>query len=163
MALLPTGRLGRSIHTIRDALVANAAWIAWCGGAIPAAADAYLIACPEGIRRPHAILDLDPGTFQRTRDGQTVGTFVHRGAVMMYLAAPVTAGLDENDATTEFLNHADAVLSELEAAPTLAGQSPVLNGISLAGGPTRIERQVRDKHGDLIEAMFLLDLTEWPS
>ena len=163
MALLPTGRLGRSIHTIRDAMIANAAWISWCGGAIQAAADTYLVACPEGIRRCHALIDLDPGTFQRTRDGQTVGPFIHRGAVMLYLAAPVTPGLDENDAVTEFLNHADAVLSALEIAPALAGQSPVLNGISLAGGPTRIERQVRDKHGDMIEAMFLLDMAELPS
>ena len=162
MAITPTGRLSLSLHAVRTALIASPAWLAWCGSSPAATADAYLVAAPARVPRPHAILDLDPGSFRRTRDGQTIGPFIHRGGVMLYLAAPVTAGLSEIDAVTDFGNKADAILSDLESAPGLGGVGTVLNGISLMGGPTRIEVQLRDKHGDEIEAQFLLDVTVWP-
>jgi hypothetical protein len=162
MPITPTGRLSTSLHAVRDALIASPAWLAWCGAAPAAAADAYLVASPARVPRPHAIIDLDPSSFRRTRDGQTIGPFVHRGGVMLYLAAPVAAGLSDLDATTDYGNHVDAVLLDLESAPGLGGAGTVLNGISLMGGPTRIEAQLRDKHGDEIEAQFLLDVTVWP-
>lgn len=162
MPITPTGRLSLPLHAVRNALIASPSWISWCGDATAAAADAYLVSCPEKLRRAHALIDLDPSSFRRTRDGQTIGPFVHRGSVILYLAGPVAGGLADIDATTDFANRADAVLLDLESAPGLGGAGTVLNGISLLGGPVRTEKQLRDKLPDEVEAAFLLDVTVWP-
>jgi hypothetical protein len=162
MPVTPTGTLSVPLHDIRARLRASPAWIAWCGNSTKATADTYLISSPGKVPRPHAIIDLDPQNFQRTRDGATIGRFIQRGSVLVYLAALAPANATDEDAVTDFLNRADGVLADLETSAGLGGYGSVINGYTIAGGPSRIDKDQRDKCGDLIEMALLLDVTVYP-
>jgi hypothetical protein len=165
MPVTPTGTLAVPLHTLRGMIAASPAWRLWTGdatGAGVALTDSYLVACPPRIPRPHAIIDLDRSAFSRTRDQATVGRFVHQGGLLLYIGAPVANGTSDLDAMTAFLNRIDAVMADLENTAPAGGVGLILNGYTLADGPARMPATERDKNGDIIEALFAIDVTVWP-
>lgn len=158
MTIAPTGNLSVPLHQLRNLLLASANWQAWCGGATPAAANAYLMAAPGKLLAPHSIIDY-AGNLVRVRDGVTIDRFLQAGDLLLYFGAPVTAGFSENDAATDHLNHVDAILADLETAPNDAGAGLVIQQLSLVAGPSRMPLQERDKNGDIYESTWLVETT----
>lgn len=160
-AVQPSGPFSVPLHVVRGWLDGNAAWEAWAGGVQEAAAQLHLITAPANAPHPHIIVDFDTGLARR-RDGQTVGPFSQAGGLVLYFCDRAGQRSDV-DAQTEFLNRVGAVMAELELLPPLGGAPLVLNGWDLAGGPSRISKQERDKRGDELEVLLSLDLTAHPS
>ena len=148
------------LHDVRTLLLASVDWQSWCGGLAQATAQTFLVGAPAKAPRPHAILDLS-GAITRTRDGETVGRFVMRGGVRLYIAADVLTGGDHSAAMTDYLNRVDAVLGSMELAAPSGGVGTVIDSYALAAGPSRIPAHERDKYGDIYESAWDLAVTVW--
>jgi hypothetical protein len=160
MPVTPTGNLAVPLHALRSLLIASNAWQTWCSGQPQAEADTYLISSPDQILRPHAIID-HGNRIAATRDGVAPGRWISTRTLRLYLAAPSLADATDADAVTDYLNHLDAVLSDLEqAAPESAGI--LILSYQITAGPERIHQHLRERTGDLVESVMDLDVQVWP-
>lgn len=162
MTVSPTGFLSLPPYQLGALLAAGASWQAWCtAAAVDPVAAVYQYAAPGKLRSLHAIID-HSGDVARTRDGVTVGRFIQTIGLQLYFLAKVPTGTTDDDCRIDFTNHMDAVMADLERAPTQGGTGLVINGVTLTDGPNRTPLAERDKNGDYWEAMWLLDCQVWP-
>lgn len=161
MSVTPTGRLSKPLHQLRDLLTSSAAWISWIGASVTPGNRVAIGECPASTPRPYAIIYWD-ANHAATRDGARVGDFVRTGSIALGIVADVTDGSDDIDAETDFLNHLDAVMADLEHATNSGGDGLTINGWAITDGPMRIPIDQRKKHGDRMMVEVSFDVEIWP-
>jgi hypothetical protein len=160
MSVTPTGNLSLPLHQLRNVLIVSTAWQTWAGSVPLAAANVYLTAAPARAANPHIIIDWD-SDLTRSHDGIRGARFPQTGSLLLYFCASVTANQSWIDAMTEFCNNVDAVMADVETITQDGGQGLVVDSYNLTAGPARIPALERDRHGDLMEALFSIRTRGW--
>lgn len=158
-SLTPTGSLAVPLHALQTMLLASASWQTWCGSLLLATAQTYLVNAPDDAALPHAVIDLDTD-HSGTRDGCSAGRFTRTGGATLYLCDQARYESDA-DSVIDFLNRVDAVMADLETYAPKGGVPLAFIGWNLLA-IQRMPAEEADKHGDIMEAAFSLQIEVWP-
>ena len=175
MTVSPDGPLSLPLQAARELLAASTEFRTWTGTATEAAAldRVWVLQTPDFDPRstdretvsPSPLAIVDYSSFVREREVLKAARFGEPATgceISIYFRALSTG--DDNDAAWNFLNSIGAIMEDLEL--NAAGEEGSMLAIvrtELAIGPQRVEKQLRDSHGDYWETVITITFTRQPS